>query len=103
MIQKLSIPHPATRWKNGTCVTLPAQANCGVFYAGKDDNCEAQLFNMNACYNTTKTYVNTVVFMPEERVVGAMWRSMFIKCAVDAPEPAMLDPGLLGDFLVKGD
>lgn len=54
---------------------------------------------MPDCLNTTKTYVNTVVFMPEERPVGALWRSMYVKCGVEVPEAKMLDPGILGDKL----
>ncbi|KAF2250386.1 hypothetical protein BU26DRAFT_424670 [Trematosphaeria pertusa] len=101
LVQKLSLPPPASSWKSGTCVDLPADARCGVFFAGKDDNCEAQLFNMAGCYNTTETYVNTVVFMPEERAVGAIWRSMYVRCGVDAPAPALIDPAVLGGLLKK--
>lgn len=101
LIQKLSVPPPASDWKNGTCIDLPEMARCGVFFAGKDDNCEAQLFNMAGCMNTTRTYVNTVVFMPEERAVGALWRSMWVRCGVDAPEAALLDPNLLSGLLKK--
>lgn len=101
LIQKLTIPPPASAWKNGTCVDLPSEARCGVFWAGKNDNCEAELFNMAGCFNTSSTYVNTVVFMPEERTVGAKWSSMFVKCGVDAPEAGPLDPALLGGLLKK--
>lgn len=101
LLQKISFPPPATRWTNGTCIDLPSDARCGVFFAGKDDNCEAQLFNMPTCYNSTGTYVNTVVFMPEERPIGAIWRSMYIRCGVDAPEPALIDPSVLGGLLKK--
>jgi len=54
---------------------------------------------MPDCYNTTRTYVNTVVFMPEERPVGALWSSMWVKCGVEVPEAKMLDPSVLGDKL----
>ncbi|PSN75259.1 hypothetical protein BS50DRAFT_512848 [Corynespora cassiicola Philippines] len=101
LLQKISFSHPAKKWKNGTCVDLPNDARCGVFYAGKDDNCEAQLFNMPRCYNTSETYVNTVVFMPEERAVGALWRSMYVRCGVEAPEAGILDPSILGALLNK--
>lgn len=101
LLQKLSFPPPASSWKNGTCVDLPADARCGIFFAGKNDNCEAQLFNMPACLNTTRTYVNTVVFMPEERPVGALWRSMFVRCGVDAPDAGLIDPSILGSLLKK--
>jgi hypothetical protein len=101
LLQKMHFPPPASTYKNGTCIDLPAMASCGVFFAGKDDNCEAQLFNMNGCMNTTETFVNTVVFMPEERAVGALWRSMYVRCGIDAPEAAILDPDLLSGLLQK--
>jgi hypothetical protein len=100
LLQKMRFPPPLSTWKNGTCINVPgSQARCGLFISSKGDNCEAQLFNMPDCLNTTKTYVNTVVFMPEERPVGALWRSMFVKCGVEVPEAKMLDPGILGDKL----
>lgn len=99
LLQKMSFARPAAQWKNGSCINLPNDARCGVFYSEKGDNCEAQLFNEADCYNTTMTYVNTVVFMPEERPVGALWRSMFVKCGVDVPEAKMLDPAVLGGAL----
>jgi hypothetical protein len=95
----MSFARPAEQWKNGSCINLPSDARCGIFYSEKGDNCEAQLFNEAGCYNTTTTYVNTVVFIPEERPVGAMWRSMFVKCGVDVPEAKMLDPAILGGAL----
>ncbi|KAF2472401.1 uncharacterized protein BDR25DRAFT_324312 [Lindgomyces ingoldianus] len=101
LIHELRIPPPASAHKNGSCVDLPTMARCGVFFAGKDDNCEAELFNMPGCLNTTRSYVNTVVFMPEERVVGALWKSMWVRCGIDAPEAGLLDPSVLGDLLVK--
>lgn len=99
VLQKISFARPAEQWKNGSCVNLPSDARCGVFYSEKGDNCEAQLFSEADCSNTTTTYVNTVVFMPEERPVGALWRSMFVKCGVDVPEAKMLDPAILGGAL----
>jgi hypothetical protein len=101
LIHKLNIPQPATTWKTGSCIDLPSEARCGVFWAGKDDNCEAELFTMQNCFNTTSTYVNTVVFMPEERMVGAKWMSMYVKCGVDVPEVGPLDPALLSGLLKK--
>jgi hypothetical protein len=99
VIQQMRFPRPLEQWKNGTCVNLPSEARCGQFISSKGDNCEAQLFNMPDCYNTSKTYVNTVVFMPEERPVGALWSSMWVKCGVEVPEAKMLDPALLGGAL----
>lgn len=101
LLQEMAFAPPVDKWKNGTCVNLRSEARCGVFFAAKGDNCEAQLFNMANCYNTTRTYVNTVVFMPEERAVGALWSSMWVKCGVDVPEAKILDPGILGGLLKK--
>ncbi|KAI8931614.1 hypothetical protein NX059_011266 [Plenodomus lindquistii] len=101
LIEKTLFPPPLGQWKNGTCINLPNEARCGVFFSNKGDNCEAQLFNMANCYNTSRTYVNTVVFMPEERAVGALWSSMFVKCGVEVPEAKMLDPSILGGALKK--
>jgi hypothetical protein len=99
LVQQMRFPPPLSAWKNGTCVNLPSEARCGLFISSKGDNCEAQLFNMPDCLNTTMTFVNTVVFMPEERPVGALWSSMWVKCGVEVPEAKMLDPGILGDKL----
>ncbi|KAJ4335723.1 hypothetical protein N0V95_008827 [Ascochyta clinopodiicola] len=101
LLQKMAFERPAAQWKNGSCINLPNEARCGVFYSEKGDNCEAQLFNEADCNNTTMSYVNTVVFMPEERPVGALWRSMWVRCGVDVPEAVMLDPAILGGALGK--
>jgi hypothetical protein len=101
LVQQQVFAPPLQQWKNGTCVNLPSEARCGVFFSSKGDNCEAQLFNMPDCHNTTKTYLNTVVFMPEERAVGALWSSMFVRCGVEVPEAKMLDPSILGGALKK--
>ncbi|KAL5113399.1 hypothetical protein ACEQ8H_008722 [Pleosporales sp. CAS-2024a] len=99
VIQQMRFPPPLSQWKNGTCVNLPTEARCGIFVSSKGDNCEAQLFSVPDCLNTTSSYVNTVVFMPEERPAGALWRSMFVKCGVHVPDAKLLDPSLLGDML----
>jgi hypothetical protein len=99
LLQKLSLPPPPTTNTTGTCIDLPSAARCGVFFAGKEAACEADLFNMEGCVNTTSSYVNTVVFMPEERTVGAYWRSMMVRCGVEAPEASLLDPSLLSGLL----
>ncbi|KAJ4313694.1 hypothetical protein N0V94_006812 [Neodidymelliopsis sp. IMI 364377] len=99
LLQKISFVRPAAQWKDGSCINLPSDARCGLFFSEKGDNCEAQLFNELDCHNTTTTYVNTVVFMPEERPVGALWRSMWVKCGVEVPEAKMLDPAILGGAL----
>lgn len=99
LLQKMSFERPAAQWKAGSCINLPGDARCGVFFSEKGDNCEAQLFNEADCLNTSMTYVNTVVFMPEERPVGALWRSMFVKCGIEVAEAKMLDPAILGGAL----
>jgi hypothetical protein len=48
------------------------------------------------------TYVNTVVFMPEERPVGALWNSMWVKCGVETPEASLIDPAILGGLIKPG-
>lgn len=50
---------------------------------------------MPDCLNTTRTYVNTVVFMPEERPVRALW-SILVQCGVEVPDASLIDPGILG-------
>jgi hypothetical protein len=99
VVQQMRFPPPLAQWKNGTCINLPSEARCGLFLSSKGDNCEAQLFNMPDCLNTTMSFVNTVVFMPEERPVGALWSSMYVKCGVEVPDAKMLDPAMLGDAL----
>lgn len=101
LIEKTFFPPPLEAWKNGTCINLRSEARCGVFFASKGDNCEAQLFNVADCYNITRTYINTVVFMPEERAVGALWSSMYVRCGIEVPEAKMLDPSILGGALKK--
>jgi hypothetical protein len=59
--------------------------------ANKDDGCEARLFAEPACFS----YVNTVVFMPENRAVGGMWRSFSVECGIPAPDTASLGAPLL--------
>ncbi|KAF2202817.1 hypothetical protein GQ43DRAFT_297849 [Delitschia confertaspora ATCC 74209] len=82
-------------YQHGACYTLTAKARCGLFIANKEDRCEAQLFNVPGCANTSRTFVNTVVFMPEERPVGAWWRSMWVRCGVEGGnEGGVIDPNL---------
>jgi hypothetical protein len=102
VIHKMKFAPPAANWKEGACINLPSQARCGVFFAGKDDHCEAQLFNADNCRNNSMTYVNTVVFMPEERPVGALWNSMWVKCGVETPEASLIDPAILGGLIKPG-
>ncbi|KAF1935424.1 hypothetical protein EJ02DRAFT_439253 [Clathrospora elynae] len=101
LLQKTYFQRPIEQWKNGTCINLPSEARCGVFFSSKADNCEAQLFNTADCLKTTQSYVNTVVFMSEERAIGALWSSMWVRCGVDVPEAKILDPSILGGALRK--
>lgn len=99
MIQKMQFARPIDNWRNGTCIDLPSEARCGIFWSAKGDNCEARLYNVPKCHDTARTYVNTVVFMPEERPVGALWQSMKVSCGVDVPEAKLIDPAVLGGLL----
>ncbi|KAK4145644.1 uncharacterized protein C8A04DRAFT_10471 [Dichotomopilus funicola] len=68
-------------------------AGCGVFTASKEAGCEARLFAEPRC----RVYVNTAVFIQEERAVGGRWRSLGVRCGVPAPDEASLGkPPLAG-------
>ncbi|OIW24723.1 hypothetical protein CONLIGDRAFT_685671 [Coniochaeta ligniaria NRRL 30616] len=84
----LTLPRPdGLGLRTGSqCYNLPSVAGCGNFVANKDDGCEARLFEEPACVS----YVNTAVFMPENRAVGGMWRSFSVECGIPAPDPASL-------------
>ncbi|KAK0616804.1 hypothetical protein B0T14DRAFT_386164, partial [Immersiella caudata] len=86
---KISIPPPPPS-PSGTpiltapqCIDMPSPAGCANFVANKVDGCEARLFAEPKC----RMYVNTAVFVPEERVFGGLWRSLEVRCGVPAPEP----------------
>ncbi|KAF2744804.1 hypothetical protein M011DRAFT_496064 [Sporormia fimetaria CBS 119925] len=99
LIAKFMFSDSIPTYRNGTCVTLPTMARCGVFLASKEAGCQVNLFDSDGCLNKTTTYLNTVVFMPEERPVGAYWKSMWIRCGVEASEAKILDPSLLEGLL----
>ncbi|KAK5651374.1 hypothetical protein OQA88_12531 [Cercophora sp. LCS_1] len=87
---RVSIPHDATRPK---CIGMPKPAGCAVFSANKKDGCQARLFAEPGC----RMFVNTAVFLPEERAVGGLWRSMEVRCGVPEPDPESLgEPPLAG-------
>ncbi|KAK3401790.1 hypothetical protein B0T20DRAFT_475896 [Sordaria brevicollis] len=68
-------------------------AGCGVFSASKSSGCEARVFAEPGC----RGYLNTVVFIPEERAVGGQWRSLEVRCGVKPPdEEALGRPPLVG-------
>ena len=93
--------HLLTNGRMEPASMFPVKLTAVSFFADKGDNCEAHLFNMPDCFNSSRTYVNTVVFMPEERPVGGVWNSMLVRCGVDVPPPKILDPSILGDALKK--
>lgn len=43
--------------------------------------------------------MNTVVFMPELRPVGALWRSMEVRCGIEVKEVAPIDPSVFGQVV----
>lgn len=46
----------------------------------------ARLFAEAGC----RMFVNLVVFVPEERTVGGVWRSMAVQCGVEEPSEESL-------------
>lgn len=103
LITSLNLPQPASQHRQGACYDLPSNARCGLFISDRQDHCQADLFNSLGCLNTSQTYVNTVVFMPEIRPVGALWRSMRVRCGVQAPEGVLLDPGVLQNLGIEAN
>ncbi|KAL2144016.1 hypothetical protein VTI28DRAFT_9698 [Corynascus sepedonium] len=82
-------PPRTTTTTTEECHELPSGgAGCAVFTASKEAGCEARLFAEPGC----RMYVNTAVFVPEERAVGGRWRSIGVRCGVPAPDPASLGP-----------
>lgn len=79
------------------CYNLPRVAGCGNFLASKEAGCQARLFSERGC----KMYVNTAVFIPEERAVGGVWRSVGVRCGVPAPDPESLGPPPLAGLMKR--
>ncbi|KAK4126995.1 hypothetical protein N657DRAFT_640887 [Parathielavia appendiculata] len=77
---------PTQEW----CYTLPRVSGCGKFVASKEAGCQARLFSEPGC----QMYVNTAVFIPEERAVGGRWWSVGVRCGVPAPAPESETLGL---------
>ena len=77
------------------CHNMPRPVGCGTFIANKEDGCEARLFTEPDC----RMYANTAVFVPQERVVGGLWRSMSIQCGIPPPDPATLGSPPFQDLL----
>ena len=88
---ELNLPKPGALHTSPVCYDFPEPASCAIFMAGKEDGCEAKLFIEHGC----KTFVNLAVFLPEERAVGGFFRSMSVRCGVEAVEPPPLRlPGM---------
>ena len=98
-------PPPVTPGAGPTaeaCYNLPggpgrsgSGGGCGVFTASKEAGCQARLFAEPGC----RAYVNTAVFIPEERAVGGAWRSVGVRCGVPAPDPESLGPPPLAGLM----
>jgi hypothetical protein len=65
--------------------------------ANKPDGCEAQLFVDVGC--KFQNYMNTAVFMDEDRTVGGVWRSMSIECGLPIPDPSTLGQAPFQDLM----
>ncbi|KAK3316621.1 hypothetical protein B0H66DRAFT_299806 [Apodospora peruviana] len=77
------------------CYNMPAPASCGNFVANKEDGCEVRLFAEENC----RLFMNTAVFIPEERAVGGLWRSLSVRCGIPPPDPATLGAPPLQDIM----
>lgn len=97
----VEIPGPgkALAGQGERCYDLAETANCGVFMSNKADGCEARLFSDLGCRN--EDFVNIVVFMPEYRSIGGVWKSMGIRCGVPEPDPATLGEPPLAQYMKK--
>ncbi|KAK0707642.1 hypothetical protein B0H67DRAFT_602930 [Lasiosphaeris hirsuta] len=85
--------NPQERMTEAKCYNMPETAGCANFVANKGDGCEARLFAEPGC----RLYMNTAVFVPEERAVGGLWRSMAVQCGIPEPDPDTLgSPPLAG-------
>ncbi|KAK0644557.1 hypothetical protein B0T16DRAFT_331990 [Cercophora newfieldiana] len=98
---KLDIPPPPLS-ADGTptltapqCVDMPSPAGCANFVANKADGCEARLFAEPKC----RMYMNTAVFIPEERAFGGLWRSLEVRCGIPPPDPETLGQVPFADLL----
>ncbi|KAM7185770.1 hypothetical protein V8F33_012219 [Rhypophila sp. PSN 637] len=81
------------------CYNLPtpagSPAGCGNFVANKEDGCEIRFFAEPYC----RLYTNTAVFVPEQRSVGGLWRSVEVRCGVTPPDPESLGKPPLQDLM----
>jgi hypothetical protein len=97
VIFKLNPPQPAADAGPSPeeCYNLPRAGGCGNFVASKEAGCEARLFSEPGC----RMYLNTAVFIPEERAVGGQWRSVGVRCGVPPPDPESLGPPPLAGLM----
>lgn len=79
------------------CYNLPSVAGCGNFVANKADGCEVRLFAEPYC----RLYMNTAVFVPEQRSVGGNWRSVEVRCGVTPPDPKSLGRPPLQELMTQ--
>ena len=94
-IVNMELPPSNGRETSPQCYNIPGVAGCGNFVASKGDGCEAKLFSEANC----NMYVNTAVFIPEDRAVGGQWRSMSLQCGRAPPDPANGGTPLLQDAI----
>ena len=86
IMSSLTLPKPASLHTETTCYNLPRTARCARFIANKADGCEARLYNMDDCPESPETFVNTIVFWPEDKPVGGQWKSFSVRCGVKPPD-----------------
>ncbi|KAK3682262.1 hypothetical protein B0T22DRAFT_279660 [Podospora appendiculata] len=91
----VDVPPPNGELTTALCYNMPAPAGCGNFVANKDDGCEARLFAEPNCV----LYMNTAVFIPENRAVGGAWRSVSVQCGITPPDPATLGKPPMQDLM----
>lgn len=92
VVLRLGIPPPVQKGER-RCYNHLQPVGCGNFVASKEAGCEARLFAEPNC----QMYLNTAVFIPEDRAVGGWWRSMEVRCGIPAPNPDTLgQPPLQG-------
>lgn len=89
LVDAMAIPRPSdldfskTEFGKGKCVSLPQQAQCGVFMGAEEDGCEADLFVSEGCdRSAVGNHVGTARFGEMMKAEVGVWRSMFIRCGV---------------------
>ncbi|KAH6678729.1 hypothetical protein B0J14DRAFT_330818 [Halenospora varia] len=87
----INLPKPATQFLEPKCYNMPEPSSCAVFLAGKDDGCEAQLFDQPNCSG----FLNLAVFLQELRPMGGRFQSISLRCGVVGVAPPPLNfPGM---------